>query len=163
MLIGVISDTHDRVPMIEKAVELFNASEVRAVLHCGDFVSPFSLRPFEKLQKPFYAVFGNNDGEKSGIQDMFDQSGWVLNDRPCAIDFEGASIAMLHEPDMLGEFVASDEYDLIVYGHTHEKYFDKIKNSMVINPGEGCGWVSGEATIAFADIEKGACKFEMLE
>ncbi len=162
MILGLISDTHDRIPFIEKAVDLFNQSDVEAVLHCGDFVSPFSLKPFRKLDKPLFAVFGNNDGEKAGLQSMFKRSGWVLNDRPYPLQFNGSKIAMLHEPDNLDEYIASGEFDMVVYGHTHKKHFEIVGDTIVVNPGEGCGWMSGIATVAFADLERKDCRFEKL-
>lgn len=44
MRIGLIADTHDNVPMVEKAVALFNREGVSAVFHAGDYVSPFSVK-----------------------------------------------------------------------------------------------------------------------
>jgi predicted phosphodiesterase len=45
MLIGIISDTHDDMSIIRKAVDLFNEREVGYVLHAGDLISPFTLDP----------------------------------------------------------------------------------------------------------------------
>jgi uncharacterized protein len=42
-LIGLISDSHDNLNAIRKAVEFFNRKEVKAVLHAGDLVSPFTI------------------------------------------------------------------------------------------------------------------------
>jgi len=35
MKIGIISDTHDNLPQIKKAVEIFNREKVELVLHAG--------------------------------------------------------------------------------------------------------------------------------
>lgn len=162
MLIGVISDTHDRLPRIEAAIALFNERQVAATLHCGDFVAPFSLVPFQKLVSPLYAVFGNNDGEKKGLRAMFEKNGWTLNNRPHALEIAGIRIAMLHEPEPLARLKEEGEFDLIVFGHTHEKYFEKSGKSMIVNPGEGCGWVKGVATAAIVDMEQKTCEFLMV-
>jgi predicted phosphodiesterase len=45
MRIGIISDTHDNMPLIKRACELFNAREVQMVLHCGDYCAPFLNPP----------------------------------------------------------------------------------------------------------------------
>jgi putative phosphoesterase len=37
-MIGIISDTHDNLPAIKRAVDLFNEKNVDLVLHAGDFV-----------------------------------------------------------------------------------------------------------------------------
>ncbi len=163
MRIGVISDSHDRVPLVEKGVEIFNSSNLEAVLHCGDFVSPFSLLPFKKLDSPFYAVFGNNDGERQGLESIFDDNGWSLNDRPWFFDIKGKRIAMLHEPEPLASIAQSEEFDLLVFGHTHEKLVKKVKNRLIVNPGECCGWVKGKPTVAIVDLELKTCEFIDLE
>lgn len=162
MRIGVISDTHDRVPKIEKTVAFFNEKNVAATLHCGDFCSPFSLMPYRELNAPLYAVFGNNDGEKAGIIKLFADHGWTLNERPWFFSLDGKKIAMLHEPARLKTLAQGGEYDLIVYGHTHERRFEKINGSLALNPGEGCGWVNGTASIAIVDLVSGDCRFEIL-
>ena len=70
MKIGVISDTHDNIPLIKRAVGLFNRNGVGHILHAGDFVAPFSILPFNALKSPFTGVFGNNDGEKKGLTEF---------------------------------------------------------------------------------------------
>ena len=62
MLIGIVSDTHDDLAAVEAAVSLFEREGVDAVVHCGDFVAPFSVTPFD-ADFGFHAVRGNNDGE----------------------------------------------------------------------------------------------------
>ena len=159
MRLGLISDTHDRVPLIEKAVEIFNGENLDAVLHCGDFISPFSMIPFVRLQAPFYAVFGNNDGERAGLSRYFEKNGWTLNDRPWTCELDGRRIAMLHEPENMDSYLSDGGVELVVFGHTHEKHFRKSNGVMVINPGEGCGWVKGTASMAIVDLDKGENRF----
>jgi putative phosphoesterase len=67
MLLGVIADTHDNLPKIEKAISVFNRKRVSLVLHAGDYIAPFSLLPFRKLNCDYLGVFGNNDGEREGL------------------------------------------------------------------------------------------------
>ncbi|MBF0635307.1 MAG: metallophosphoesterase [Nitrospinae bacterium] len=162
VLLGVISDSHDRTPVIRQAVALFNERKVSAVLHCGDFVAPFALLPFKDLKCPFYAVFGNNDGERDGLAKLFAANGWSLNDRPWSFELSGYNITMLHEPFSLKRFVAEGPQDLIVYGHTHEPLFEKNEKTMVVNPGEACGWVKGFCSVAVVDMAKRECAIESI-
>lgn len=60
MRIGVIADTHDRLPFIERAVQRLNEEEVELVLHAGDFIAPFVTSTFEPLEARMIAVFGND-------------------------------------------------------------------------------------------------------
>jgi len=64
MRIGLISDTHDNLPLIKKAVRFFNDNKVDLILHAGDYIAPFSLNPLENLEADWEGVFGNNDGDK---------------------------------------------------------------------------------------------------
>ena len=159
MKLGVISDTHDRIPYIEKAIEIFNQEDLAAVLHCGDFVSPFAILPFKKLNSPFYAVFGNNDGEKHGLTKLFKDNGWTLNQRPWTFSLDGKKITMLHEPARLEDQLAGNSPDLLVFGHTHEKYMEMRGNALVVNPGEGCGWVKGLGSVSVVDLGRKECVF----
>jgi putative phosphoesterase len=70
MLIGIISDTHDNMPQIKKAVDLLNESKVEHVIHAGDFTSPFTFSILKDLKCGFTGIFGNNDGDKLLLQKM---------------------------------------------------------------------------------------------
>ena len=39
MKLGIISDTHDNLPAIAAAVEIFKKARVQAILHAGDYVA----------------------------------------------------------------------------------------------------------------------------
>lgn len=67
MILGILADTHDNLPKIEKAVKLFNKNKVDFVLHAGDFVAPFAISALKGLSCGWQGVFGNNDGEKEGL------------------------------------------------------------------------------------------------
>ena len=49
-MIGIMSDSHDNLTAIRKAVEFFNKKQVKAVLHAGDIISPFTVRAFKELR-----------------------------------------------------------------------------------------------------------------
>ena len=154
MKIGIISDSHDNVPNIKSAVSYFNSEDVSAVLNCGDFVSPFSLFPFNELEcEKLYLVFGNNDGEKHGINELAAQKGWTIGKPPMELELHGRKIAMLHEPDALKSLRAGGKHHVIAYGHTHRPVVEKENGRLIINPGESGGWTSGKPTLAIADLE----------
>ncbi|MBI4666143.1 MAG: metallophosphoesterase [Nitrospinae bacterium] len=162
MLIGVVSDTHDRIPQIEKAVSFFNEAGVGAVLHCGDFVAPFALIPFKNLKSPLHAVFGNNDGEKDGLSRMFGADGWTLNDRPHSLELSGKRVSMFHEPARIPHDLSEGNADLIVFGHTHEAVVQKKNGSLLVNPGECCGWIKKDSTVALVDLTSMSARIERL-
>lgn len=154
-MLGIIADTHDRLPFIDRAVHLLNEEEVELVLHAGDYVSPFVASRFKPLKAKMIGVFGNNDAERELLRKNFEEIGIQIRGRFAEIKIDGLKIALLHgeETDLLESLVATGSYDVIVYGHTHQAETRKEGDTLVINPGEVCGYLSEQATIAFLKTE----------
>ena len=150
MKIGIMSDSHDNLNAISKAVKLFNEEKVELVLHAGDFVAPFTLMMLKELHCKLIGVFGNNDGDKLMLKKMSD--GNIFNS-PHTINLGDKNVIISHELP-LDALIKSQSYDLIVYGHTHNVDTRIINRTMVINPGECGGWLSGNQTVAIIDIVK---------
>jgi hypothetical protein len=149
MLIGLIADTHDNLPKIKEAVQIFNQRDVGIILHAGDYIAPFSLGPLEELRSPYLGVFGNNDGEKDGLSR---RSKGAIKNSPRELELDGKRIILLHDLQTLDK--AKDKYDLVVYGHTHKVDMHKKDGRLIINPGECGGWLTGESTIAIVDLKR---------
>jgi len=163
MKLGIISDTHDNMPAIARAVELFNADSVEIVLHAGDFISPITANEFRKLKAPFIGVFGNNDGDRLYLVKRFEKIGRIYPDYH-EFEFAGKrGVVMhepkfiegvvMHEPKFIDSLVKSGDYDLVVYGHTHEVDI-REGETVVVNPGEACGWLTGRSTVVLLDSEE---------
>ena len=155
MKIGVLSDSHDHLDRLSAAVQALRDHEVDLVLHGGDFIAPFTIPVLHRVERPIRAVFGNNDGEKVGLAAAFAKFGHTVAERPCAYEFEGKRLLLLHEPVALETLEGSSHYDLVVYGHTH-KVDVRIpdQGALLVNPGEVCGWLTGKATCAVVDLAR---------
>jgi putative phosphoesterase len=149
MLIGVMSDSHDNMPQIQKAVDLFNARHVEHAIHAGDFGAPFTFRILKHLQCGFTGIYGNNDGEKLLLQKL--SQGRVFK-QPHVLELDGKKIVVLHEHHIVDALAASGHYDVVVYGHTHEPDVRLIGKTLVVNPGETGGWLYGKSTVALVDL-----------
>ncbi len=149
-----MSDTHDHLPAMQKIVEIFNQAGVEHVIHCGDVVAPFAFRVLEKLNVKITAIFGNNDGEHLGLNEMFTKLGSIA-DPPREVTFGGKKIILSHFfSDSHYEALAlSGKYDIILFGHTHQLLNKKIGNTIILNPGEGCGYLTGKCTCAILDTD----------
>ncbi|RLF78537.1 metallophosphoesterase [Palaeococcus sp. (in: euryarchaeotes)] len=160
MLIGVMSDTHDNLPAIAKAVELFNREGVDLVIHCGDYVAPFVKRELSKLKAPMKGVFGNNDGERRGLKEAIGVEDEILE-----MDVDGIKIAVLHGTDqrVVEAFVRSQLYDIVIRGHTHRYEIAELGRTILLNPGEVGGYVSGIKSVAFIDTQKREIKILNLD
>ena len=152
MKIGIISDTHDNLPQIKIAVEIFNREKVELVLHAGDFVSPFTFLEFKNLNCPLKGVFGNNDGDKLYLQEKFKVIGEIYP-APYIVKINNKNVIMLHKEKLIDALAESQRYDVIIYGHTHRSDLRKIGKTLIINPGECGGWLTGKSTIALLDLK----------
>lgn len=154
--IGIIADSHDRQSLLKKAVERLNTMEVDMVLHAGDIVAPFSAKHLGGLHMPFRCVFGNNDGERKLLGRVVEDQGGEIDD---FLEFElsGKSIAIYHGTDsrILDAIAGSQRYSLVGTGHTHSSRIKAIGETLVVNPGEVCGYLTGECTMALVELEKG--------
>jgi putative phosphoesterase len=58
MLLGLISDTHDNLSAVKKAVNYFNIKNVDIVLHAGDLIAHFVSDELKRLNSKVVIVFG---------------------------------------------------------------------------------------------------------
>ncbi len=132
-------------------------------MHCGDFVAPFALLPFRQLScKSFHAVYGNNDGEKAGLEKLAGANGWQLGHQPKEVEICGKLIAMIHEPDAVDELLSRNKFDAILFGHTHKITAQKVGKTLLLNPGEGCGYLGGKGTVAILDLQSMDVEFHRI-
>ncbi len=154
MRIGIISDTHDHHRCVLDAIDKLNDKSVDIVLHAGDIVSPFTARAFADLDcRKIIAVFGNNDGEKLALKKAFDSIGGEIHEYCYKGELGGKKIYMTHVPIDIEQIVACQEFDIVIYGHTHRQDIRKVGKSLVINPGEGTDWVTGTSNLVILDTD----------
>ncbi len=153
-MIGIISDSHDNMNALRKAVEFFNERGVKAVLHAGDLVSPFTARAFKELKPKLYFVFGNNDGDKVMLTKRFEEIGATSCGNFGDLTIDGLHIALLHGTNeaLVKAIAKSGEFDVVVRGHTHDPDVKIIEGVTVIKPGESSGVLSGKSTVAILEI-----------
>jgi uncharacterized protein len=136
MKIGIISDTHDQIDKIKKAIAIFNKEKVVLVYHLGDFCSPFTLSLYGELKCSMKAVFGNNDS------DVFRHMQWKPGNveffgKFYVDEFQGKKIALFHgDPNEIVDFIFdSKTYDIVLRGHNHKAEIKKNEKTLLINPG----------------------------
>lgn len=152
-MIGVMSDSHDNVTMVKRAVAAFKEAKCELVIHAGDFVAPFAARELAALDCPVKGVFGNCDGEKSGLEKVIQGYG-EIGEAPLVFSHGGRQFLLIHYHFSVGSYLASGQYDVIVFGHTHKTEVRKEGKTLLLNPGEAGGWLSGKSTVALLDLTK---------
>ena len=166
MKIGIISDSHDNIWALEKALNMLEKEKIEVLLHCGDLCAPFiviQLDDFaEKLNIPVHIIFGNID-DQHVTPKMAGESKHVKHHGQLAeLEIDGCKIAMEHYPKLSEALALSGKYDLVIHGHTHEKREEQKGKTLLLNPGEIMGR-KGERTFAIYDTKARKAKFFVVE
>jgi putative phosphoesterase len=148
MLVGIISDTHDNLPALKRALECMKDRRVEMILHAGDYVAPFTLKLILASGIPLVGVFGNNDGERAGLNRLSSQ----IHEGPYRFELCGRNIVMAHAPEALNAALQPAD-DIGVCGHTHKQAVSG-QRPLILNPGEVCGWVTGISTGLILDLKR---------
>jgi putative phosphoesterase len=153
MIIGAMADSHDRLDAVDKAISFFNSQGVTDVLHAGDLVSPFVVPLFSKLKAKLHFVWGNNEGDHDFIKVRCADIGVTPLGDFAVLQLGGKKIALLHgiHEEIVNSLVESGFYDLIVRGHNHKAEIIEGE-TLVVNPGEACGYLTGRQTVALIDL-----------
>ena len=155
MIVGIISDTHDNLPLIDKAVKKLNEEKVELVLHAGDYVAPFVASHFKPLKAPLIGVFGNNDGDKNQLKKKFTELGADIRGRFAFLLIDGLRVALLHgdEKELMRSLLELESYDIIVSGHTHLEKTYRRGRTLIINPGTVSGYLVEKPTMTILDTK----------
>ncbi len=153
MRIAIMSDTHDHIWNLEKA--LSRTQGISALLHCGDLISPFMVRKLaERLPTtPVHLVWGNNDGDRRLVSQVAQGAGPIRCHGEFAdLEIGGLRIWMTHYPEIARAVALSGQYDLVCYGHDHAAHEEQMGATLLLNPGELMG-LNGRSGFVLLEIE----------
>jgi hypothetical protein len=149
--VGVVSDTHNHLPNVERIVALFHESRVERVVHTGDITQPKTLDAFASLEVPLVAVYGNNDEERPGLEAAARRHGMELCEPPLELAWAGRRILVVHDPLDLEHHLA-DHHDVVLHGHDHRYVSERRGSTLVFNPGECAGHLRGHNAVGVIDL-----------
>jgi len=153
MRIGLISDTHDRLPAIAELVRQMQAAGAGMILHGGDYCSPFALKAFEEAHMSLAGIFGRNDGDHQGLVSRAQSAfGAELFESPHAFEIGGRQILLVHDIGDVNQRSVSG-HDVVIHGSTHQQEMKTRGETLIVNPGEGCGWLYGTPSAAVLDLD----------
>ena len=163
--IGLISDPHATAAPVAEALSLFKAAGVDRIFCAGDIAGygkELEQTLDLLIEGDCRAVIGNHD--LWFVQDSADKqrtrTGTFFSTLPSVLELgiEGKKLYMVHASpprsymegikllDEWGEILAERkqewserlqgfEYDVLVVGHTHQVFAERLANTLVINPG----------------------------
>jgi uncharacterized protein len=140
MLIGIISDTHDHMDNVRKAIKIFQEKGVERVYHGGDIVSPSVVKLFDGMDLSI--VFGNNDGEKRVLPVVVEKIDGKLGHEVLVDECEEGKIVLYHgtAPIFLNALIRCGDYRVVITGHSHKVVNRLEGNTRILNPGTGHGF-----------------------
>jgi len=151
MRIGVVSDTHNQLRNVHRIVELFNTARVDRVVHTGDITQARTLAAFVGLEAPLVGVFGNND-EREPLRAAARDAGIQLQEPPLSITWDERRLLVVHDPHFLTDSQLT-AHDVVLHGHTHRRVHERRGATLVVNPGECAGHLTGHNTVGVLALE----------
>ena len=135
MLIGILSDTHDRTEPMALAMQLLQARGAEYFIHCGDVGSPAVL-DFLAGNKACF-VWGNCDWDRIGLQRYAKSIGIDCFGAFGELELDDRKIALIHgdDPVLKRRLLSEQKHDYLLQGHTHVKQDARIGRTRIINPG----------------------------
>lgn len=114
MKIGVLSDTHDRLP--ESVVRALAGAE--EIWHLGDVCLPGTLAGLKQIGVPLRVVRGNCDSGTFWPEQL-------------DLRVEGMRVRLIHIPPKR----PPEGFDLLLHGHTHVPRNKMLSQTRFLNPG----------------------------
>lgn len=153
--IAILSDSHDNLPALRKALEQVRTSGAAILIHCGDLCAPFVM---DELGKGFpgaiHVVFGNNDADGRLLQVMASRHPQItLHGFYGEITEGGRTVAIIHYPEPARRIAASGQLDLVCYGHDHRKHAERVGDCWLVNPGELLGLIASPTWALYETVD----------
>lgn len=160
MKLGIMSDSHDNLPAIDKALKVFREQDIDLLIHLGDIISPFALSKVLEFPAKIIVVTGNNDGDLLQLKELAIKGGAILKQFMYSTIIAGKKIFLMHgfgskeqTTNYVEAIALTGSYDIILYGHTHEASAFLKGNTLIINPGETCGYLTNRQSVAILNLE----------
>jgi len=164
MKIAIISDTHDNVPNLEKALSWIKSQDIFVIIHCGDICAPSILTKVivPNFSGKIHLVCGNV-GDRQLLEEAVKtlENVKFYGDRG-EIELEKKKIAFCHKPEEAEKLAETRKYDLVFYGHTHQPWVQIIGKTRLANPGNLAGMFY-KATFAIYNSETDKLELKILE
>jgi putative phosphoesterase len=135
MLIGILSDTHDRVNAMAAAIQLLQEHHAEYFIHCGDVGGEAVLDHLAGLAAAF--VWGNNDWDRKSLEAYAERLGIKCLGAEGELELGGKRVVVMHGDDFAARqrVLAGQSCDYLLEGHTHVRKDEHVGTVRCINPG----------------------------
>lgn len=140
MVIAVMSDLHDNVANWELLHPGLTQAGVSVLINCGDTCAPAMLKEMSQtFPGQIHTVFGNVADRAVETEVAATLDNVVHHQDRGEVSLDGRKIFFNHFPQVATAMVRRGGFDLVCYGHTHLKRWEKINDTFLLNPGTAGG------------------------
>lgn len=165
MKIGILSDSHNNVTNLRRALDLFRAQHITTLIHCGDMTSPETAAHVAGFQLIY--VLGNSDGSAEALHNTIADlhPGNIFEREAYTGTLGGVRLAATHGhlPGKVDSLVRSGRYSFVFHGHTHRQRNDEVagwrRKTRLINPGALGGSHYQPRSVCILDLESQEVRF----
>ncbi|HEY7088521.1 MAG TPA: YfcE family phosphodiesterase [Tepidisphaeraceae bacterium] len=135
VLVGILSDTHDRLETTIAGLEALRSAGAGFYIHCGDVGSEMILDQLAGLKAAL--VWGNNDWDRRGLSRYAEHLGIQVLPSLGELELQRKRFAIMHGDDgkLVRKVLDGQEHDYLLLGHSHVASDKKFGRVRVINPG----------------------------
>ena len=142
MQIGIISDTHDNWPTLDRVCRFMDDRGIGTLIHCGDVCAPLTLgHLLDQYEGQVHLAFGNVDGDPFLMAARFgDRPNLHLHGAERAeLELGDRRVAVQHYPALARGLALTGEYDAVFFGHDHDQRAEVLtageRRVLLANPG----------------------------
>src|SRR5688572_14146288 len=135
MLIGIVSDTHDKADTMAVVMRILRERGAEFFIHCGDVGSTRVLDHLAGLPACF--VFGNCDWDRAVLKRYAQDIDLACHDSFGDLTLAGKRIAVTHGDDhvLKRRLLSEQQHDYLLQDHTHVREDTRFGKTRLINPG----------------------------
>jgi putative phosphoesterase len=135
MLLGILSDTHDRLDATRAGLAALQKAGAQYFIHCGDVGGEEILDQLAGLPAAF--VWGNNDYDRTSLAAYAQTVGVQCLHIFGELELGNQRIAVTHGDDtrLVKQLLARQAHDYLLLGHSHVLRDERVGRMRIINPG----------------------------
>ncbi len=164
MQIAILSDTHNHLANLQKALRIIEDENIQTVIHCGDVTTTETLA----LLSPCKVIltYGNGDFSSGEMRNTLlrlnpeSYAGSVFQG-----EIDGLMIAVTHGHHLsqYQNLINSQQFDWIFFGHSHRREDRLQGRTRLVNPGALGGLHKEERSFCILDTQTRQIRFILLE
>ena len=161
--IAICSDSHDNLVNITKFLYYCNKEEISTIIHCGDWCAPTVMDFFrENFKGDIYGIYGNVHADKEDVMKMANKLNITMKNDDLELELSEIKFVVTHYPDKAKDLAATGKYQMVLCGHNHKPWKEKIETTYLINPGTLAG-LFYRASFAIYDPETKKLDLKILD